>query len=322
MNLKKMIATLAVAACLCATACSQPQPSSFNATWRKIALDANETVEFSGAETAEYELSFEKGSNTYYSVNYTNGSYVTSLSSHEGKYLYETTLKADVQYDHKGEKTSVFHDEITSSVLFESTQKGLAPVRSEKRFAVHVPYQAAPASLGSCYSEYYYVVKTDYATNVCSTDYFTDATFATPHATFRSTQSTFKNDGKYSLVDNEELYVATRALKGSGTNTLYVYNTAATKLQKVQVTANSKKSTEFTFEIVGREATTHTISYIPYSIAIKEDNPGEPHELWIAETTETTNNEYRNVLLKIKTPLTYNLGSLIFNLKKVSFLDE
>lgn len=322
MKHKKHIATLAVAACLCATACSQSQPSSFNATWRKIALDANETVEFSGAETAEYELSFEKGSNTAYSVDYTNGSYVTSLSSHEGKYLYETTLKANVQYDYNGEKTSVFADEITSSVLFESTQKGLAPVRSEKRFAVHVPSSPTPASLSSCYSEYYYVVSTDYTTNVCSIDYFTDATFSTPHATFRSTNSSFENDGKYSLVDNEELYVATRALKGSGTNTLYVYNTSAAALQKVQVAASSKKTTDFTFEIVGREATTHAISYIPYTISIKEDNPGESHELWIAETTETTNNEYRNALLKIKTPLTYNLGSLIFNLKKVSFLDE
>ena len=34
------------------------------------------------------------------------------------------------------------------------------------------------------------------------------------------------------------------------------------------------------------------------------------------------NNEYRNVILKMKTPLSFNLGSLVYSLSSVNFLKD
>ena len=65
------VAALSMAAVVSLSACSVSQPTQFNARWRKTVTDASENVDLGGAkEIAEYNVSFEKGGNDAYSVNY------------------------------------------------------------------------------------------------------------------------------------------------------------------------------------------------------------------------------------------------------------
>ena len=90
------VAALSMAAVVSLSACSVSQPTQFNARWRKAVTDASENVDLGGAkEIAEYNVSFEKGGNDAYSVNYSNGKYKTELSAENGNYVYETTLSID-----------------------------------------------------------------------------------------------------------------------------------------------------------------------------------------------------------------------------------
>ena len=329
MNKKTICAAFALACCLPFAACSQTQPTSFNAKWRKITLDPSETVSFPGTETAVYDVTFESGGNSAFSVSYPEGgTYTTSLSAKDGKYLYETRLDIKVRYTCAGETSDLFEDFVQSSVTFESTQKGLRPVRSEKISAAHVPASAAPSSLNgenACYSAYFTRITTDYSQNTCTTEYFTDETFERAHDSYKTQERSFEPDNKYSLIDNEELLLAVRGIEGTAANVVYVYNTAAGKLQKVQISQSSKESTDFDFTIVGRESegTAHTgVSYVPFSVAISDTNPGATQKVWVAQTTDTANNEYRNVILKMETPVSFNLGTLVYKLRSVDFLDD
>ena len=178
MKTKKICAAIALLTCTALTACSKPVKTSFNAYWRKVA-DTNETVNFSGTETAEYDVTFEEGTTSGLSVKYTNGKYVTKLSAKDGNYLYETKLTIDVQYSFNDETTDVFNDEVISSVTFESTQKGLKPLYSERKSVMHTPVTSSPTSLEGAYVAYYSSVVSDYATAQCTISSYEDASFMT-----------------------------------------------------------------------------------------------------------------------------------------------
>ena len=323
------IAALSMAAAVSLSACSVSQPTQFNARWRKAVTDASENVDLGGAkEIAEYNVSFEKGGNDAYSVNYSNGKYKTELSAENGNYVYETTLSIDVSYTFGAETASFAGengDTVYSKVIAKSTQNGLKPVSSVKKIAAHVPASASPVSLtgsNGCYREYFYVITTDYSANSCTIEYFADKTFETAHPSYKAQTHTFEPDDKYSLIDNEELLLAVRAI--DKTSTLYVYNTAAGKLQSVSVSKSNAEKTEFSFMIAGKEeaAAKHDVSYVPYSLAINDTAPGATQKVWVAETTKAENNEYRNVILKMETPLSFNLGTLVYELSSVDFLDD
>lgn len=328
MNKKNLYAALALACCLPFAACSQAQPTSFTANWRKNTVDALDTVNLSGTETAVYNVTFESGENSSYSVDYPDGgTYTTRLSSKDGNYLYETELKIGVRFTYEGESEN-FNDFVCSSVIFESTQKGLRPVRSVKTSASHVPASASPTSLNgadACYAAYFTRVTTDYSAYTCTTEYFTDETFEVAHESVKTQTRSFEVDDKYSLIDNEELLLAVRGIEGTSAKTVYVYNTSAGKLQKVQISQSSKASTDFDFTIVGRESegtTQKGVSYVPFTLSISDANPGSSQTLWVAETTDVLNNAYRNVILRMETPVSFNLGTLIYELKSVEFLNE
>lgn len=87
-----------------------------------------------GKETTEYTVSFEKGANTAYSVDYSNGKFRTELYADENKnYVYETSLTIDVSYSF-GNDSIAFAGEngdvVKSKAVFKNTKNGLAPVSS------------------------------------------------------------------------------------------------------------------------------------------------------------------------------------------------
>lgn len=323
MKAKKIGAFLALLTCTTLAACSNPVKTSFSAYWRKVA-DSNETVSFAGTETAEYAVSFEEGTGTNFSLNYTNGKYVTKLSAKDGNYCYETHLTIDVQFSYQEEKTEVFSDEVISSVSFESTQNGLKPVYSERKSVIHMPITTSPSSLDGTHADYYSSVVCDYSTKKCTINSYDDASFMTDNSVESSAEltRTITTDNDYSLIDNEELLVAVRAIASSSTETVYVYNTAVGALQKVQISQGSSASTDFEFQIVGQEeaASSHTVSYVPFTVSINEKNSGSSQTVWVARDKEA--NTYRNVIVQMETSVSFGLGTLTYKLTSVEFLKD
>lgn len=323
MKLKKICALATLVSCASLAACSSAVRTSFDAYWRK-SLDSNEDVVLQGAEAAEYDVIFEAGDNASYSVKYTDGKYTTRLSGKDKNYLYETHLTIDVQYFYGDEASEVFTDEVVSSVVFKSTQKGLSPVRSEKKSVMHSPITASPVSLNTCYSTFYSSVVTDYETEQCTISSYENASFLTDDeakATLSETRSITVEDD-YSLIDNESLLVAIRGVSSSTTETVFVYNSAAGALQKVQFAQEAKTSADFEFIVTGKdtEKTKRTVAYTPFTVSINETNSGSSQKVWVATDRET--NEYRNIVLRMDVPLSFNLGTLSYRLNTVDFLKD
>ena len=120
-------------------------------------------------------------------------------------------------------------------------------------------------------------------------------------------------------LDNEQLIFALRAMAAKTSSAkLQVYSPFAEAVQKVGITFNAEESAEFTFLKNGTEET-KALTYRPASIVLDEKNPGATQTAWVAKTTDSTKNEYRNVVLKLETPLSYGLGSLIYTLKSANW---
>ena len=64
-----------------------------------------------------------------------------------------------------------------------------------------------------------------------------------------------------------------------------------------------------------------TITYRPVSMVLDEKNPGATQTAWIAKKPETSSNSNvnRNVLLRLETPLSYGLGSLVYTLNSATY---
>lgn len=307
--------------------CSAAQPSQFAARWLKVVTESTDEANLGGKETAEYNVSFEKGANTAFSVDYSNGKFRTELYADENKnYVYETSLTIDVSYSF-GNDSIAFAGEngdvVKSKAVFKNTKNGLAPVSSSKTVIAHVPSSASPTALSGengCYSEYCYTISTDYSSNSCKITYYKDRKAFDAGQVLKDKSNNFEHDGKHSLIDNEELLPALRAINES--TTFSVFNTAAGKMQNISVSKSGTEKTAFKFKIEGadEEAAEHTLDYATYSVKIDDTNPGATQEVLVAATTDVGNNEFRNVILRMKTPLSFNLGTLIYNLSSVNFL--
>ena len=62
------------------------------------------------------------------------------------------------------------------------------------------------------------------------------------------------------------------------------------------------------------------IDYNAITLAINETSRGQAQTIWYAKTTDVNNNVYRNMMLKMKEPLMYNLGTLTYTLNSANFL--
>ena len=84
--------------------------------------------------------------------------------------------------------------------------------------------------------------------------------------------------------------------------------------------ASKEEGTEFTFKKdAEEEKKSRVINYYPVTLSIDAENPGQSQTAWIAETGNAKDNLYRNVILRLETPISYNLGTLIYELSSAEF---
>lgn len=309
MNAKKItsIIALALTASLL-TACSATQKVIFNRCWNY------DTLRFEDIhEVLEYDVSFEEGTSYGYGLNY-NGTYRTELQSQttpEGyRYLYTTELITEVTYT-LGEESKAIIDRVTTEVQFYPAENGLQPIYSKKSVVSSSPMTTKPTSIEDCYRTYAYEVTTEYEGKQGK---------STLTQNGKTTEHTFTiDDEKASYLDNEQLLLSLRAMPASVNSTqLLAYSPFTASVQKISVGFGNGAEGEFEYSKNG-ESTKQTIPYRPVQIQINDKNSGFAQTAWIAKAENTTANVYRNVMLRLETPLYQGLGKLIYTLTSADY---
>lgn len=322
---KKFLSAIALTLCAATlTACAgTSQKVTFEEYWLEDAGIAPNVSPETVLETLVYDVEFKKASglNDDYTVDYKNGVYTTKLTLNEGVYRYETSLSIKVTYTVDGQSDTM-NDSIVSWVEFKKNAK-LQPIKSHKEIVCHSP-EGGGATIETCYKKHDYTVDTTYNENglggksVIVNNDSDNNSDTTEKVTL---PKTFTVEDKYTCLDNEQLLFALRGLSQStSTASVSVYAPFPGVVQTINVGYSSlEKGTEFTFEKNG-VSKEQVINYYPVSVKINAQLPGATQSVWIAETTNAHSNTFRNLILRLETPLSYNLGSLIYKLKSANFV--
>ena len=335
--MKKKIITAISAVLMTATllsSCSTvSQKLQFSPNWTQNTL--GNTGAIVSAETLTYEVSFEDGTSLneeYYSVTYcpnTNGSYVTTLQANteEDGYTYTTALTIEVKFELADGTSEIFTDSVTTTTVFKSTANALQPVRSEKTVVSHTPRNVSATDLKDAYLAYDYTILTEYNADctggtVTYTDRGKTLISAEQYPATKTSSFTIDKE-KYTYLDNEQLLFALRGLSSTvlaSNRTVNIYDASTAKVQAVNIKPSTADSDKFTFSVNGTPLAADTvIEYIPVSVSLNTENAGAPIEAWYAKTTDASNNTYRNVMLMMQTSVSYNIGSLRYDLKSAQF---
>lgn len=316
---KKTIISL-VCALVCAaslTACSTDTSVSFSFRWNS---NGNNEVLPNTYEHYEYavELKPESGSNDAYSVEYSNGKYVTTLQSvtvdEEEKTCYrlESTLTLSVVYSCNGEKSETFTDTVSSIVVFTG-ESDLRPIRSEKTVQSTAPVALSPKKLSDCYQTYHYKTTIEYNEKATKGTYTRTDLGA---GTVKNEEKTFSVSSKNSYLDNEQLLFALRGITSSSSQTLSTFDVGEKKVRTINLSKEDAESKNFELYFNGDALATKAVDYVPNKLSYSGSNSGGTQTVFIAKTDEL--NRYRNMILGMEIPLPFNLGTISYNLTKVS----
>lgn len=309
------------------SACSGGTPLSFTANWyRNTALggSVNDTL-----EELTYEVSFTPAENdSSFSVEYDTGSYTTRLinanialsdgSTKEG-YIYTTELTISGRYRLGSEVSEDFSDRVSSSVSFLPVTDGLKPVKSEKEVLSTSPIVSLPETLEGAIETYHYTYAVSYdAALTTATAVYTDLNAETPAPETRE----YAIDGTTTYLDNEQILFALRGLNLSSVATFRTVNSVMGIVTEVSTGTSTtgptslKESVDFTMD--GTAVKTE-IDAVQVPIIYQSTPSGQQQDLVYAATTDTNNNTYRNVLLRMEVPVLQSLGTLVYRLKEATF---
>ncbi len=268
-------------------------------------------------ETLTYAVTFQGNDSILadlsYTLSYGQGSYITRLQSTENGYSYVTELTIPVTYQYGSEEAQTFTDSVKTEVKFSGKNDLLKPVSSKKSVVSHSPVNTTPTATSECYTAFDYEVTTVYGEKGES------VVVENPTGERTESKSTFSyGENKYSYLDNELLLLALRSISSSTTSgSVEVYNPFMQKTQIIDFSYSSQTGSEFAHTVNGAALANKTISYRPVTLTLQENNPGATQTAWIAYPSSPDANEHRNVMLYLKTPLSYNLGSLEYRLTAV-----
>lgn len=271
-------------------------------------------------ETLVYNVTFQKESgldSMSYDLDYQNGSYTTTLKHYsDGKCEYTTKLTVDVVFTVDGGDPVVKQDSVETYVQFYRAQDSLTPIKSTKTLRSHTPLNATKSvsSAEDCFLPVRYTMETDYADGkgVCV---YQDLIPVNENSEELPAPSTFdfSMSKKYSYLDNEQLLIGLRAMSTSTTSaTVKTFSPFVKALQQVSVSFNSKEeSTTIDVTENGTAISKKPFTYRIAEMVIKAKNSGATQTVWIA------NEKNRNVMLHMETPLSFGIGSLVYDLTSI-----
>lgn len=271
-------------------------------------------------ETLVYNVTFKKDSgldSMSYDLDYQNGSYTTTLKHYsDGKCEFTTKLTVDVVFTVKDGESVFKRDSVETYVQFYRAQDSLTPIKSTKTLHSLTPLNATKSvsSAEDCFLETWYSMKTDYADGkgVCVYQNLIPVNENSGELAEPKTYN-FSMSEKYSYLDNEQLLVGLRAMSTSTTSaTVKTFSPFVKALQQVSVSFNSKEESA-TIDVTenGTAISQKPFTYRIAEMVIKAQNPGATQTVWIA------NEKNRNVMLHLETPLSFGIGSLVYDLTSI-----
>lgn len=321
MKIKKRIGALALLLCLTTSvACTaSDQKIAFDDYWKSNVLAPADGF----YEKLEYKVSFDANENSTvsYAVNYT-GTYVTELQyvQEDGAEYYDYTTKLNVEatYTYKGVSSAPQQDSVESRVRLYA--KSLEPLYSEKTLCTASPLNASVATVADCFETFRYAVKTDYAAHTATVTKLDENMEAEKSG--KTASFSLDDADKYSYIDNEQLLLSLRAFPDStSSGTLLCYAPFSDAVQKLKVNFSTAESKDFSYrKNAEEEATKTTIKYRPVTIQINAKNSGATQTAWIASNLGAgKDNVYHNVMLRLESPVAYELGTIIYELQSASY---
>ncbi len=275
------------------------------------------------SQSLEYSVTFDKSSGIVdYSVDYKNGSYKTELTTqtygenNQLTYRYVTALQVDVEYT-LGEEVYQSTDIVKTETIFHLTDNRLRPISSSKEIVATSPSYAVNAKdVKECYAITEYTISTLYNEG-CTSGETTITTKDIEGEPF-SKKEKFTIPEKYTYLDNEQLLFAISGVNPhvNSAPSFAVYSPFSKAMQTVDVKFSAVAGEDFTIDKDG-ESKEYTVQCFPVTIALNAKNPGATQNALYASYKNSP--EFRNVLLELKTPISFGLGTLIYTLEKANF---
>lgn len=320
MKAKKILAAIALTlASTTLTACGDNNRSVDFSTYWNATWNVSKTID----ETLTYEVKFDNGSATStvnYELDYKNGTFTTHLVEGEAyEYTYTTNFAITAVYSYNDE-TVELQDGVTTKVTFNA-ENGLRPIKSEKTIVSHSPANGKVSRVNQAYDAFYRHIETDYTGEdaVCKVWDTEPNKDGTPNEKLLSEETFDGTSGKYSYLDNEMLLLSLRCISTSVDSAkVKVYSPFNDEMQKIKLSfTDDDESMELLLDGVKK-----TIPYRTVDIKLSASNPGATQTAWIARCDNPEMNTHRNVMLKLETPLAYNLGTLVYSLKSVNRIEK
>ena len=294
------------------TSCVSVKKTNFNNTW-----NVNSMVYEKIDERLEYEVTFEKGENFGYEISYSNGKYVSTLKTsvdENGKniYVYTTNLSIDVTFVYNSESVTL-HDSVATETAFYPAENGLLPISSKKTTTSHSPATNKPNTLEDCYSAFSYEYSIRYSNGQGECTLLYDGQTQKHYFDYSS-------EGM-SYLDATQTLIAMRALPAKTSSTrICSYNPFTKSVQTIACVTQNSVDGEFEYYKNGSETKqTQTITYRPIQYQLDEDRPGFAQTAWFATSTNLEMNVYRNVMLRLETPIYRGIGTLIYQLTSINY---
>lgn len=266
-----------------------------------------------------------------FSATYTDGSYKMYLkndsvtldaSTREG-YVLTSSFQIAVEFSLNGVSTGVMYDSVDTSVEFLPVGDNLKPVHSRKEVISHTPNES-PADIAYAYTEYHYSYDVEYddALTVAKVTYTNLLTNEATGETYEPVTQEYDIEGEGTYLDNEEILFAMRGVNFSSASTFRTFNSTMGRVLEVSLREAGKDVTEsVSFERNGEQFATEELPAYEVRLGY-EGNIGQGRKIVFAKKSSDTNNENRNVPLRIESPIVRSLGTLCYTLKKAVFTEK
>lgn len=254
-----------------------------------------------------------------WTVSYLPGTYTTTLTlTQENTYVYETVLRISGSYIYGANDPVPFEDSVVTKTVFNKNAL-LTPISSTKEIVSTAPINNPTAD--RYFSKTHYKIQTTYNDNATSGETTLirvkdDGTESQPNV------NSFEIDSKYTYLDNEQLLFALRGLNQMTSPQFYVYAPFTKQVQTIQARLDTKVEGEtFSFLMDGEQKDEVVVDYMPITLMIDGKNSGSPQAIKLAALITPQANEYRNVILEMRTTLAYSVGTLTYTLASADFMD-
>lgn len=323
MKAKKLLPVLALTLAATTFAACGDKSVTFGHYWFKDSL----TKEANFFEQAEYIVTSKPSESGYsnYKVDYT-GNFTTTLeySATENIYTFATKLEVTAIFA-LGETTKELKDTATAWVKFDGEGNALRPLSSYKKMLCHTPLNGTFESVETCYATVDYEYSADYEKNELKGN--CKITNNRNEEIDMDLSNTFDFLKNYTFIDNEQILIAVRGFAADTVSaTVSTYSAFAESMQKVKFSftdADENASETFNYTLISADGTENTatknVLCRTAKISLDQKNPGATQIVKFAKTKNASDNDYRNLILQITTPLAYNMGEIYYTLKTVSY---